>query len=88
MPRAPQGPYATDFFHCLGCGVMFVEPALFSAAPTFTQDVRPRGSDIQGVRLHSDNIRVRFWRARARRENGGLEPTSEQILKVRDRYRP
>jgi hypothetical protein len=87
VPREPGAPYATQFFHCLGCSVMFVEPELFSVATAFKQDVRPRGEGMQDQRLYSDNIRVRFWMAKAKRENGGLEPTSEQMLKVRDRYR-
>jgi hypothetical protein len=89
-----EGRYETEFFHCLGCKVMFLEPELFTAAPAFLteQQERSRGpeGDTLGApqeALRSQALRSRLWIARARRERGGWEPTAEEVLRMRNRYR-
>jgi hypothetical protein len=47
----------------------------------------PRSSGASDIKLLGDNIHARFWIARAKQESGGIEPTPEQVVKVRDRYR-
>ena len=97
VPRQRGAPYQTEFFHCLGCSVMFTEPELFTAAPAFqmeqariakedaARDHVPGGLAARAS-LRSQALRYRFWHAKAKREHG-WEPTSEQVLRVRNRYR-
>jgi len=87
VPKERGAPYETEFFHCLGCSLMFLEPELFAAANEYRETSPQHIEGAPGVALRSDAIRSRFWAARAKRENGGLQANSEAILRVRDRYR-
>jgi hypothetical protein len=96
VPRPQGAPYETEFFHCLGCSLMFTEPALFTEALVFRtqQDAKADAPDECGpnsgapaAALDQQALRYRFWHAKAKRERGWWEPTSEEVLRVRDRYR-
>jgi hypothetical protein len=52
---------------------MFLEPELFTAAPNLKKDAQSPGTGAHDIKLRSESIRARFWMARAKRENGGLE---------------
>lgn len=56
-------------------------------APSFSKAFAQRSGGAPDVKLLADSIRARFWMARAKRENRGVEATPEQVVKVRDRYR-
>src|SRR5687768_7575060 len=53
VPKSRGAPYETEFYHCLGCSVMFLEPELFTAARTFSKAVQPRGAGAQDVKFQS-----------------------------------
>lgn len=91
VPRDVGAPYETEFFHCLGCSAMFLEPELFTAAPEHRKSA-PAAWPIGAAErsMLSQRIRVRFWIAKARRlcgGDGGMDPSDEEILRVRRRYR-
>lgn len=92
VPRERGDPYATDFLCCLGCSVMFIDLELFTTAPTFRTEVERAKSAAASAlsadaALQSHALRTRFWMARARTAGGGGKPTSEQMLRLRERYR-
>lgn len=96
VPRERGAPYETEFFHCIGCSLMFTEPELFTEALVFGKESEDKGSapsdygpnsGAPAAALDQQALRYRFWRAKARRERGGWEPTSDDVLRVRDRYR-
>jgi hypothetical protein len=96
VPRQHGAPYETEFFHCLGCSLMFIEPELFTEAPVFRklQDEKAEAapsyapnSGAPATALDQQALRYRFWKAKAKRERGWWEPTNEEISRVRDRYR-
>ena len=74
---------------------MFQEPELLTAAPEFRQQLTAVDAPVDGGQgtgapidaLRSQAIRARFWKAKTRRELGWWEPTTEQVSRVRDRYR-
>lgn len=76
---------------------MFLEPELLTAAPFFREEQeRARKDDGYGDApgsgapmdaLRSQALRYRFWHAKAKRERAWWEPTSEEVLRVRERYR-
>jgi hypothetical protein len=80
--------YDTEFFTCLGCSVMFLEPELLTLAPDFKRTARADNPQMchEVAALHQARL-YRFWEARATRENGGMTPKLEQILRLRSRYR-
>ena len=61
----------TEFFHCLGCSLMFLEPELFTAAPDYrkTATQPPVGAPApeharrrgQGALLDSTRPASRWW---------------------------
>lgn len=86
--------YETEFFHCLGCSLMFLEPDLFTASSAFREEQRATvkleagpNSGAPNQALGAQSMRSRFWYARARRLRGGWEPTSDEVARLRDRYR-
>lgn len=90
--RERGAPYETDFLCCLGCSAMFIDPELFTAATEFREEVEKAshatvGALSPGAALQSHALRTRFWIARAKTLNGSWEPTSEQVLRLRERYR-
>jgi hypothetical protein len=80
--------YDTEFFVCFGCSVMFLEPELFTAAPDFRRTALADNPQMahEVAALHQAR-EYRFWEARATRENGGMQPKPEQILRLLSRYR-
>jgi len=83
--RRPDGnPYRTDFFHCLGCGVVFVEPELMTLADEYRQTLPEQLPEMhhECAAIHQEAFN-RYWRARARREYGCSEPTRDQINALR-----
>ena len=90
MPRERGAPYETEFLTCLGCSVMFIDPELFTAGTAFreeiTKAVKPPGGSPEEA-LQSQALRYRFWHARAKRQPGVWEPTSEDVRRIRERYR-
>lgn len=72
--------FETQFFLCLGCSVAFMEPSLFASA-TRVNELFP----LKGTMAHHDSnerlaVERRFWETRAKRLNGGIEATEEQIV--------
>jgi hypothetical protein len=96
VPRAHGAPYETEFFTCLGCSVMFAEPELLTAAQEFRKEHRVAADAVEDYgpnsgaptdALRSQALRYRYWKAKTKRERGGYEPTSEDIVRMRERYR-
>lgn len=92
VPRERGEPYRTDFLCCLGCSVMFIDPELFTTAPAFREEAEKAGHVAAEARspnasLQAQELHTRFWLARAKTLGGGLEPTSQEMLRLRDRYR-
>lgn len=89
VPRERGAPYETEFLCCLGCSAMFIDPELFTAATVFRDEVDkaeiPRGAPEKA--LQSQSLQYRYWLARARRQPGAWDPTSEDVRRLRDRYR-
>ena len=66
---------------------MFLEPELFTSAPQYRQERRrapPRGAPE--ISAQSQEIRARFWKAKARREDCGIEPSGDAVARRRERY--
>lgn len=89
VPRPQGDPYATDFLCCLGCSVMFLDPGLFTAASEFRTEVEGtvRATGAPGASMQGHALRSRFWIARAKTLGGGWEPTPEEMIRLRERYR-
>jgi hypothetical protein len=87
VPRQHGAPYVTDFLCCLGCSVMFIDPELFTAATAFRVEVEGAARGAPEASLQSHALHARFWIARAKTLNGGWEATSEEMLRLRERYR-
>ena len=75
---------------------MFTEPELFTQALVFREECDEKASAGQdssprrgapAAALDQQALRYRFWHAKAKRERGWWEPTSEEVSRVRDRYR-
>jgi predicted RNA-binding Zn-ribbon protein involved in translation (DUF1610 family) len=78
--------YLSDFFQCVGCSALFREPALFSAALRHREEM-PKEKPLmfhEDAYLHREETK-RYWEARARRLNGGHEPTESEISALRRR---
>src|SRR5690242_11543750 len=74
VPRPHGAPYQTEFFCCLGCSAMFIDPELFTAATAFREEVAgtERKSDRSPeAAMQAHALRTRFWRARAKTLHGG-----------------
>lgn len=75
--------YASQFFTCLGCSVLFVEPMLFARAPHVRERYLQRASDMAHV---DSNERLalerRFWEARAKRLNGEIQAAEARIIEL------
>lgn len=73
--------YETQFFTCLGCTMIFVEPRLFAEAHR-VRELFPAlaASMSHQVSARSLALERRFWEARAKRRNGGI-PASEATIK-------
>ena len=74
--------YPSQFFTCLGCSVMFIEPMLFARAA----DVREIYLQ-QAEMAHVDsNERLaferRFWEMRAKRLNGEIQAAEARIIEL------
>jgi hypothetical protein len=73
---------------------MFLEPELFTAALAFRQEQSEAtraapgepNSGAPADSLRSQSLHYRFWQAKAKREGGGWEPTSDEVSQVRQRY--
>lgn len=68
VPRVGGAPYETEFFHCLGCSVMFLEPELFAVSPAFRDEQRASAAGEVGPNsgapseaLAAQTMRSRFW---------------------------
>jgi hypothetical protein len=73
--------YKTEFFFCLGCTAMFLEPELFSVL-TPPLETRPGTMAHERGRAAQEG-RSRFAHARARREGGGNpQPSKEEIAAI------
>lgn len=75
--------YASQFFTCLGCSVIFIEPMLFAKAA----DVREIYLQPVAEMAHVDsNERLaferRFWETRAARLNGEIQATEARIIEL------
>lgn len=75
--------YESQFFTCLGCSVMFVEPMLFSDAPNFRALCTRQASEMAHV---GSNERLamerRFWETRAKRLNGEIQAAEARIIEL------
>jgi hypothetical protein len=84
VERPDGSPYRTELLHCLGCTMMFLEPALFTAAPELRGTFPPTTMLHEQAARHR-HLEFRYWEARAKREGGGISPTSEQVNALRSR---
>lgn len=66
---------------------MFMEPELFAKATEFRETLAPKGKltdyDAAYQRLMME---ARYWHARAKREDGGMEPKPEAVLALQRKY--
>lgn len=72
--------FATQFFMCLGCSVVFVEPKLLASAARVRELFPAAGSMSHNDSNERLAVERRFWEARARRLNGGIEAPEHQIV--------
>ena len=72
--------YETQFFTCLGCSALFSEPHLFAQANRVRELFPGNGDRVSDVSNERLAIERRYWSARARRLNGGIEPSDTAVV--------
>lgn len=80
LSRTKQ-PYETQFFMCIGCSVVFIEPKLFADALRVRELYPPLESEMAHL-ISNERISIerRFWEARGKRLRGGMD-VSDAIIR-------
>jgi hypothetical protein len=85
MTGADRREYPSQFFACLGCSVVFIEPELFAQSASVRDLPTAKSAMAHEASLVRQQLEYRFWEARAKRLSGMTTdpPTAEVAAMMR-----
>ncbi len=85
--RAGGARYETEFFFCLGCSTMFLEPECYTRAPQVRQRMQQRERPELAYKqsMRRQEFTSRFFENMAKRLKGGFS-TPAQIAALREKW--